>query len=789
MRSSEDSADDEFVFVTNREVTVQTCGAGSASRATSRPYRNQPRLNQPIPTTLDLDPPSGMHGACVAHPADTTTITTTTARAKATPLPPELIELLPPHLRENTVPDFSSSSLMTSNGRVPRRPHLPPFASHGDYYNLDALRRGASPHSFEHLSELVSSSDAFSSASDDASSSHGHTRTSSLPLQRPCPPPPSSTNTSLTAPAALGLTDSGISSGGSSSISSRSSSSKSLPREAPRTVNNRPIQSPSPRSGVVPLRSAAAHSVAGSASHASRVANSLVSTSNEGRGRLRTRTPSPSAFLIPARAVNGHKEPAHTQPSAYHASHPATEDDTWRQLYFNGINSSSLNSAFVPTSSHKLMHTPTPVGGPHLARDDSLNRVVVSAGSGVAFYNAQRKTSPSPTRGAPVCCTPPPEALCRHVRPSPPPSPELRRAWNVVGVPVSSGYHSGRNSPARSVSPTSTGRLTNYGLAAPQSDPNAIYDNIRVVQPLTSHGHLPHGAPPCRATHSPTMGRPPSPPQQRRATRSPSPAQGWVVSRPGSPHCAPCHHAPPVQHGGCWVPVWGSSPQLCPDGGAHYCPGYVYSSPPCAGMCGSRSHSCDRLPTQPSPPPSPVCGRRSPSPWRGGSAPPVNHRHSPSPDRTSGRPPRPRRPPLRKAKTVDVGRAGSASPVPVPACRAPSPLGPTPLYMPASAILSSSPSHSGAAQPAGNHSDRAHHGRSSREASPLYQNLRAVHDDATRAGHEGSVWPAAPTVAAAPHARSPSGADKQEMKNGLKPKVTYKTTFYKCMKNLLKPTQ
>lgn len=788
MRSSEDSADDEFVFVTNREVTVQTCGAGSTPRGTGRPYRSQPRLNQPIPTTLDLDLPSDMHSACAAHPTGTTITTTTTARAKATPLPPELIELLPPHLRENTIPDFSSSSSMSGAARLPRRPPPPPSTFQGDYYNLDAFRSNASPHSFEHLAELVSSSDAFSSASDDASSSQGHTRTSSLPLQRPCPPPPVSTNASLTAPAALALTDSGISSGGSSSISSRSSSSKSLPREGPRTLNNRPVQSPSPRSIVGPQRGTATHGVVGIASHASGVASAVVAAGNEGRGRLRTRTPSPSPVLTPARAVNGYHEATHTQPTVYRAHYHTNEGDRWRQPHLNGINSTAHGSAFVPTTSHKLIHTPALDAGVHLARDDSHNRVVVSAGSGVAFYNAHRKASPSPTRAPPICCTPPAEPLCRHARPSPPPSPEMRRAWNVIGVPVSSGHHSGRNSPARSMSPTSSGRLTNHGLGVSRSDPNAIYDNIRVFQPSPSLTQHPHAPAPCRATHSPAMGKPPSPPQQRRASRSPSPVQGWVVSRPGSPHCAPCHHAPHGQHGGCWIPVWGSSPQLYPDAGSHYCPSYVYSTPPCAGMCGARSHSCDRIPSQPSPPPSPVCGRRSPSPWRGGSAPPVNHRHSPSPDRTSGRPPRPRRPAHRKAKTVEVGQIGSASPIPAPTCRAPSPLGPTPLYMPASAILSASQSHLGSTQAAGGHVDRRHHGSCSREASPLYQNLRGDYEDVTQAGH-GGVWPAAPTAAAPPHPRSPSGADRPELKNDSKPKVTYKTTFYKCMKNLLKPTQ
>ncbi|KAK8402544.1 hypothetical protein O3P69_000746 [Scylla paramamosain] len=757
MRSSEDSADDEFVFVTNKEVKVQTCAAGPAPRATGRLHRHHHRLNQPIPTTLDLDPPSGSHSACAALPHSTTT-TTTSARAKVTPLPPELIELLPPHLRENTIPDFSAASHAAYGQRLPGRPGLPLSTDHHDYCDPDDARGIAtSPHSFEHLSELVSSSDAFSSTSDDASSSQNHSRASSLPLQRPCPPP-SSTGTSHTAPPTLTLTDSGISSAGSSSISSRSSSSKSLPRENPRILNGRPLPPESPRGPTLPQRNGAVSGVAGSASSSTKISNSVVLLGNEdrlqGRGRLVTRSPSPSLLLATCRASpcpqEGVNEAAHySRPTQRVAHHPMVEAEHWERHEPHAITSRSGHSAFVPTSTRRLNQTPTRDMRNHLSRENSPNRVEVSTGSGVAFYNVHKAASCSPTRTPRICCTPPPQSACRHAQPSPPPSPELQRAWNVVGVPVSSGNYGGRNSPVGSVSPTPLGHPANYRLGVPRSDPNAIYDNIMLLRHSSQSPIRPApAASPCLVAHSPVLGKPPSPPQQRRVCRSPSPGQGWVsVSRSASPHCAPCHHhAPNLQHGGCWVPVWGSSPQLCPEGGGHACSGYLYNSPPCAVACGSRSHSCERLPAHPSPPPSPVCGRRSPSPWREGSAPPVSHRHSPSPDRPTGRPPRPRRPPHRKAKTVEVGYLGSTSHSPN---RAPSPAMATPMYMSASAIMTAT-SHPGATQPSG---------------TPLYQNLRNHSGDAPGLGHGGG---ARPMVAASPPPRPSSGADKQEVKSDLK---------------------
>ncbi|MPC34637.1 hypothetical protein E2C01_028033 [Portunus trituberculatus] len=417
MRSSEDSADDEFVFVTNKEVKVQTCVAGPASRATGRLHRHgrhHHRLNQPIPTNLDLDPPSGSQSACAGLPHSITT-TTTSVRAKVTPLPPELIELLPPHLRENTIPDFSAASHPVYGQRLPGRPGGPLSTNHHDYCDPDDARGTAtSPHSFEHLSELVSSSDAFSSTSDDASS-------------------------------------------------------------------NRP----------------------------------------QGRGRLVTRSPSPSLLLATCRASPcpqeaGSEVTHYSRPTQRVAHHPMVEAEHWERHEPHAIISRPGHSAFVPTSARRLNQTPTRDMRNHFSRENSPNRVEVSTGSGVAFYNVRKAASCSPTRTPRVCCTPP-QSACRHARPSPPPSPEMQRAWNMVGVPVSSGIHGGRNSPVSSVSPTPLGHPANYRLGVPRSDPNAIYDNIMLLRHSSqSPSRPPPAASPCMVAHSPVMSKPPSPPQQRR---------------------------------------------------------------------------------------------------------------------------------------------------------------------------------------------------------------------------------------------------------------------------------
>nr|XP_053651593.1 uncharacterized protein LOC128701730 [Cherax quadricarinatus] len=477
---------------------------------------------------------------------------------------------------------------------------------------------------------------------------------------------------------------------------------------------------------------------------------------------------------------------------------------------------------------------------------------------------------------------------------TPPSSPEMRRAWNVLGVPVRNGGPAGRTSqlgrspspaghspsparhspppachspsPARysqspsrhspspaghSLSPAghsmspSRGSRPGPEVTASHSEADTIYDNLVVRHPplaapsgraaptasvtptITPHPHTAsvpptvtnhpqttastylkanHASPPRVVACSPLLGKPPSPPMQRRASRSPTPTIAWKPSN--SHHCVPYYPPPEPQYGGYWVPMWGSSPQLFQSGGGHVYPAYVYSGPPGAVLVEGRSQSCDRLPARPSSPSSPRNGRRSASPWRGGSASPVG---LPPPTPDSGRPPRPRRPPHRKSKTVEVGCLGllahppsnTAMPV-VVADHTPVPQhSVTFLSSPTSRI----PSNQLYIKTLDHHNTPAYHGH----INPRLQrvpHISTIPEQNGTPGNESDVNKPRTGQASSPvtqalidvpistslYSSSPLSSPlpvfvKQEHAESSRHKVTYKSSFYKCMKNFLKPIQ
>lgn len=861
MRASEDNADDEFVFVANKVVTGPECPSGDAPAAGARGPRTLPRLNhlQPIPTTLDLQPTPKPWRA--VHPP-----TTTTARAKATPLPPELIELLPPHLRENTVPDFGGSSPPPADEAAPQRPPLPAKYCSGDYYNLDDAP--APPASqlanYGQLSGLIPSS-----ALNGVAATHAHGgRAASLTSTRPQAHAGGAQTASHTAPAALALTDSGISSGGSSnssscsSVSSRSSSSKSLPREGSRTsLSGRPLHPPSPKfARAAPSPAPPAPAAAPAEPLLTRVSYTAVLTSDGERAsmvrRLEALTPSPSPLLNTFRAAHAH--PEHLPPEARpHTRHVATAHSTLNSMGQTKSTSSTSVTTHAPTPSatptHTPSHTPTHTptqrrkvrgGGENPQSVGGQGRASPSAPSSAAMI-ARQVASPRPYTPTAATPTPPsPRPQCRQVsgRPpemgpaSPPSSPELRRAWNVVGVPVVSP--TGSCTPSgRSPAPSPVPRP----LPA-AAEPDSIYDNLVVRQPPLStptsrspptasipptaqrtgaaaaHRQGPPATPPPRkVTQSPIVGKPPSPPMQRRgASRSPTPPPAWAQQGiPPRAQYVPYYPPPDAHCGGCWVPVWGSSPQLYqPPGSTPVYPAYVYHAPPAGVICEARSRSCERLPARPSPPSSPRSGRRSASPWRGGSPSPAGARHSPSPDPVSGRPPRPRRPPMRKSKTVEVGCLGvglqQSSSAPVGGASEPTPLpahsitylqGPPAPGVPSNHVYIHALNHQGAPPYRSCSQGRQQHIPS---FDTIHEQLgkvangfhepRASDASAPAAGGSGPGAPRAPSPAGSScNSSSVSvgspGVARLEQSQISKPKVTYKSSLYKCMKNLLKPIQ
>lgn len=863
MRASEDNADDEFVFVANKVVTGPECPSGDAPAAGARGPRTLPRLNhlQPIPTTLDLQPTPKPWRA--VHPP-----TTTTARAKATPLPPELIELLPPHLRENTVPDFGGSSPPPADEAAPQRPPLPAKYCSGDYYNLDDAP--APPASqlanYGQLSGLIPSS-ALNGVAATHTHAHGG-RAASFTSTRPQAHAGGAQTASHTAPAALALTDSGISSGGSSnssscsSVSSRSSSSKSLPREGSRTsLSGRPLHPPSPKfARAAPSPAPPAPAAAPAEPLLTRVSYTAVLTSDGERAsmvrRLEALTPSPSPLLNTFRAAHAH--PEHLPPEARpHTRHVATAHSTLNSMGQTKSTSSTSVTTHAPTPSatptHTPSHTPTHTptqrrkvrgGGENPQSVGGQGRASPSAPSSAAMI-ARQVASPRPYTPTAATPTPPsPRPQCRQVsgRPpemgpaSPPSSPELRRAWNVVGVPVVSP--SGSCTPSgRSPAPSPVPRP----LPA-AAEPDSIYDNLVVRQPPLStptsrspptasipptaqrtgaaaaHRQGPPATPPPRkVTQSPIVGKPPSPPMQRRgASRSPTPPPAWAQQGiPPRAQYVPYYPPPDAHCGGCWVPVWGSSPQLYqPPGSTPVYPAYVYHAPPAGVICEARSRSCERLPARPSPPSSPRSGRRSASPWRGGSPSPAGARHSPSPDPVSGRPPRPRRPPMRKSKTVEVGCLGvglqQSSSTPVGGASEPTPLpahsitylqGPPAPGVPSNHVYIHALNHQGAPPYRSCSQGRQQHIPS---FDTIHEQLgkvangfhepRASDASAPAAGGSGPGAPRAPSPAGSScNSSSVSvgspGVARLEQSQISKPKVTYKSSLYKCMKNLLKPIQ
>ncbi|KAK4320265.1 hypothetical protein Pmani_008874 [Petrolisthes manimaculis] len=824
MWASEDSADDEFVFVANKTVRVID-REGNGWTHTPQPRRpHAPRLNQPIPTTLELGPAPGPR----TWPAS---VTTTTARSRATPLPPELIELLPEHLRENTVPDYTANTITTTTARTrPHRPPLPTGYSSGDYCNLEDLIT-SSTHTtsntttpkhppttnydfLSELSELVSWD--IKPASQDQS-----VRSGSVSLTRPAVRThPTPTTASNTAPAALALTDSGISSGssssssgGSSSVSSRSSSNKSLVKEgcvttqggrqwqplSPKFNRDAPNTTPTPTTSIF-TPSPSHHPPA---STSDQVAKNEEKNSTSHHHEV-SNIHSPLVHHFRAANISGD-----VCVSEYGGQLPHTRHVT------------SAYTTITGDSQANLSHTPNSL---FIVEDSPPVEQGRSSVRGVSGSKGGVRTSPAPRQ--PMNCTPKqnphphPNSAYNDVRATTPPSsPELRRAWNVVGVPPAPRVDTGRGSPVLT--------RTRHGSGS-HSDPDVIYDNLIVRRSPTP----PHSSTNLSSRrrfhdpHDPVVGKPPSPPMQRRASRSPTPASS---SRPSSPQCLAYHPSQDMRQAGCWVNMWGSSPHLCQEAtGTHYYPTCVYNvpppPPPCSLVCGARSHSCDRLPVRPSPPSSPTpynsSGRRSPSPWRSGSASPAppGSRHSPSPDRTSGRPPRPRRPPHRKSKTVEVGYLGLTSPPPPPhLTHLPGPPPPTTpthssiralSYLPVQPLSSTTTTTTMCGQSQDRHMMMArqqynhnmindHHCVECDNGDVLevgcHQQQQHHHHHhhcnttpcVTPTPYNGPMCLTSPCVTPPPLSH-PSPV--KELTNGTKHKVTYKSSIYKCMKNLLRPT-
>lgn len=871
MRSSEDNADDEFVFVANKVVTGSECRPADTLPPGARGPRTLPRLNhlQPIPTTLDLQPSPGPKPWRAVFPP-----TTSTARSKVTPLPPELIELLPPHLRENTVPDFSSSTPPPAD-EAPERPPLPAKYCSGDYYNLDdaPLPTPASQdNNYGQLSDLITSS-ALNAITATQTHAHGG-RAASLTNTRPQAHASSTQTTSHTAPAALALTDSGISSGGSSSsscssVSSRSSSSKSLPREGSRTsLSGRPLHPPSPKfaraTPVSATPAPAPPSTTGAAEPLlTRVSYTAVLTSDGERAsmvrRLEALTPTPSPLLNTFRAAN--TQSGHLPPEARpHTRHVATAHSTLNSMGQTKSTSSTSVTTHAPTPSSTPIHTPsqTPTHTP--THTPTQQRKLRSGGENPQSVGGQGRASPSVSSAALVARqvsaprpftpsastpTPPsPRPQCRQVsgRPpemgpaSPPSSPELRRAWNVIGVPVVSP--TGASTPVgRSPAPSPVPRP----LRSAPAEPDSIYDNLVVRQPPlstptsrstpmasipptaqrhgtpTAHRQGPPATPPPRkSTQSPIVGKPPSPPTQRRGTsRSPTPPPAWAQQGiPPRAQYVPYYPSPDAHYGGCWVPVWGSSPQLYQaPGSPPVYPAYVYHGPPAGVICEARSRSCERLPARPSPPSSPRSGRRSASPWRGGSPSPAGARHSPSPDPVSGRPPRPRRPPMRKSKTVEVGclgvglqqpsatpMGGQSEPTPLPAHSITYLQGPPAPGVPSNHVYIHALNHQGPLPyHKCNQARQQHipsfdtiHEQHGKVANGFHDPNSTKSNDVSASANSSGVRTPTPVLTSCNSSNlsvvSP-GLSRLEQSEVSKPKVTYKSSLYKCMKNLLKPIQ
>ncbi|XP_042206536.1 uncharacterized protein LOC121855582 isoform X4 [Homarus americanus] len=674
MRSSEDSANHEFVFMGNKEPAAQSYNEGPAPVFVTPRRRSHPRLNQPIPTSLDQ-----MYTSTTSVPRTWPTFSSaTTTRAKATPLPPELIELLPPHLRENTVPDFTTSATPPVEEHLPERPPLPTAYCFGDYSNLDDPSTPTTPHNYDYLSDLVTSN-----ALDVLTSSHSHTQGTRAPLVR------TSTNSSNTAPAALLITGCDLNSGGRS-ISVRSNSSRSLPQEGSKICHSqRPFQPPSPKFARTPCSSNSGITTTVSTA---RVSNSAVLV-DDGEWATMVRSLdslSPTQSPLP----NNFRADSSQRVNSFHRDFTNIENLPYT-CYADA--SPSVNQYKPNPVAHQApTATPLSMTAKQPAMLEKKSRVSQNTHSISTVlddaFDPSITTRCLSSSHSPTSRTHRGQASARVQGVVSPSTRDTRQAWNTVGVPVSEmGQPASRSpSPSLGVRPVSQ-------AAVRHSDPDSIYDNLMVryspmaaatsrttptanILPATIPHPLPNtsyrlqttpSTPTRRVIHSPLIGKPPSPPTQRRASRSPTHSSGWkppdrlgsphyCPDRPGSPHYCPDYPTLNPHYGGCWVPMWGSSPQLCQAGGTHVFPAYIHNGLPGRLIHEGRSHSCDRLPARQSPPPSHLNGRRSASPWRGGSASPVGHRQSPSPECSNGRPPRPRRPPHRKSKTVEVGFLGLA---------------------------------------------------------------------------------------------------------------------------------
>ncbi|XP_071546110.1 uncharacterized protein [Panulirus ornatus] len=647
MRASEDTADHEFVYVT-RKRSDHHDGVGGHHHH----HHHHPRINQPIPTTLDL---------VVASPGPLPW-PSATARAKATPLPPELIDLLPPHLRHNTVPDLSSWP-KSPEERPPERPPLPvTYSPPRDYSNLGVPTLPTT----DCLGDY-SNLDAPTLPTTDCLGDYSNLGVPTLPTTD-CPgdyynlgaptlpttdhnlllilttssstPASMSPSVCKTASPALTLLDSGISSSSASSSassSSRSSNSRSLPREGPRTLlSGRPSQPSSPKLGGSPARSAACRA-GGSGGRRAAVGEHCPTVPQASLHLTMARSPPPASSTVHGR--------------------------------------------------HQAIHS-------------------ASSESRVGW------------------ATPPPH------------TPETRQAWNVVVGGVPSSMAGGRSSPHgiydNLVMPAPTPRTTTV-TTKPPSPPTYRRTSYSPSPPPTHR--LASRSP------SPVTTKPPSPPTHRRASHSPSPPTYWLASRSPSPvntkppspptyrrasrSPSPITGKPPSSatyravcrspSGRCCVPAWGSTPQL-----VEACGG--------AGGRAVRSHSCDRLPSL------------------------AGHGGRLAASSEPGRPPRPRRPPFRKAKTVEVG-CGVMSQAPPPPVYVVTP-STTDKYLVQSVNLPTYHTHCG------------HHQHNIDTIPEQCRNVECV-----------------------PRTSSPPGLIKQDQAHGSKHKVTYKSSFYKCMKNLLRPVQ
>ena len=905
MPSAEGRANDEFVFVVNK-AAASISHSSSATTFTTVPGRPKaPRLPhlRPIPTDFahEESKTSNLNRYCPPHSAPPVI---TNSRATATPLPPELLELLPQHLRENSSHDVKCTSFKNSREQIlkkrlqdsyqenatnfpnlnrldvgapsrnndedevpPERPPLPISYCPGDYCNLNddptvSCRTSSSTnHSYDYLSDLVTSNAVAVLASG----------SSPINTLARC------TAQSRNNPQASG--SSSNSSSRSSTTSSKSSNGSTLRYNSMNSSSTIKAQPPpSPKFNRSPVTSTAPSSTTNVKQDVSYTA--VMASDGEKAQMLKTTDQSPALpFLSSFRSaksgspVTSRKFPVSVPSTTPNNIHPAILQKTnnsnthnSNSLYKNESNlnekskghiqKSSANQTRSQVTCHDVhnISSNSPLGNSHKSNCnniiyneelslvsptnyqqpekrcfenkfiDHLNLQNNSNKCGVLYKNNIREnevsvnkiipnqeqnnlnnlsksnnnykpklvnsvsspssstvftssiqpqfcninnggslstpTSPlvnrrldlersrknhSPTRHLTKPIPPTSPLAVRALKSTPhssfllseanhvkstdfPDSKNTKKAWNVIGVPLES-QKMNFNSCNKSL----------------VMEEDSIYDNICSPQePVSSHQmkiansssqiHV-SPPPPNRCSRSPT----PTFSGQLRANPFPRsqtpPAQFTAPQHQCSPPCCSSNHVTPIQ----WPPsIYGSAPQLYDGTNGPCFPAIVYGSPPYSVVVyDGRSHSCERL--VPSPQNSPIMGRRSVDPYyRGGSASPSpGARHSPSPDPggTLGRPPRPRRPNFRKAKTVEVG------------------------YLP-------------------------------QNFHPSHGNQQSQFILAPQQFHQYKPViissPTVPTPATAPLSpQLPTKIEVAEEAQEIKPKVTYKTSFYKCMRNLL----